>query len=454
LVFSTPKAESMRNFARFLFIFLAPTCVFARQSDPHSGTARHSGRPPASDSFYLLRPDHVFDGEQMHPGWQVLVHGRLIEAVGAAGSLRTPPGTVIIDLKGTTLLPGLIEGHSHLFLHPYNEVSWNDQVLKESRAERTARAVVHARATLLAGFTTTRDLGTEGAMYDDVGLKQAIEKGVIPGPRILCATRAIVATGSYGPRELNNDVESPHGAAEADGIEGITKEARIQIGKGADLIKVYADYRWGPNGESEPTFTIEELKKVVEVAASSGRVVAVHTGTTEGMRRAIEAGVATIEHGDGGTPELFALMKSKGIALCPTLAAGDAIAQYNGWRKGVDPEPERIRQKRESFRQALAAGVKICMGGDVGVYPHGDNAREMEMMVDYGMAPLDVLKSATSVNADVFGIAGKSGRVRPGLTADLLVVDGDPSADISGIRKVRWVMKDGLIYHPDGTTGR
>jgi imidazolonepropionase-like amidohydrolase len=444
----------MRNFARFLFIFLAPTCVFARQSDPHSGTARHSGRPPASDSFYLLRPDHVFDGEQMHPGWQVLVHGRLIEAVGAAGSLRTPPGTVIIDLKGATLLPGLIEGHSHLFLHPYNEVSWNDQVLKESRAERTARAVVHARATLLAGFTTTRDLGTEGAMYDDVGLKAAIEKGVIPGPRILCATRAIVATGSYGPRELNNDVESPHGAAEADGIEGITKEARIQIGKGADLIKVYADYRWGPNGESEPTFTIEELKKVVEVAASSGRVVAVHTGTTEGMRRAIEAGVATIEHGDGGTPELFALMKSKGIALCPTLAAGDAIAQYNGWRKGVDPEPERIRQKRESFRQALAAGVKICMGGDVGVYPHGDNAREMEMMVDYGMAPLDVLKSATSVNADVFGIAGKSGRVRPGLTADLLVVDGDPSADISGIRKVRWVMKDGLIYHPDGTTGR
>jgi imidazolonepropionase-like amidohydrolase len=253
---------------------------------------------------------------------------------------------------------------------------------------------------------------------------------------------------------LNNDIESPHGAAEADGVEGITKEARIQIGKGADLIKVYADYRWGPNGESEPTFTIEELKKVVEVAATSGRVVAVHTGTTEGMRRAIEAGVSTIEHGDGGTPELFALMKTKGIALCPTLAAGDAIAQYSGWRRGIDPEPERIRQKRESFRQALAAGVKICMGGDVGVFPHGDNAREMEMMAEYGMAPLDVLKSATSVNADVFGIAGKVGRVRPGLLADLLVVDGNPSIDISRVRKVRWVMKEGLIYHPDGTTGR
>jgi imidazolonepropionase-like amidohydrolase len=253
---------------------------------------------------------------------------------------------------------------------------------------------------------------------------------------------------------LNDDVESPHGAAEADGVEGITKEARIQIGKGADLIKVYADYRWGVNGEAAPTFTVEELRKVVEVAASSGREVAVHTSTTEGMRRAIEAGVSTIEHGDGGTPELYAAMKAKGIALCPTLAAGDAIAQYNGWRKGVDPEPDRIRQKRESFRQALASGVTICMGGDVGVYAHGDNAREMELMAGYGMIPLDVLKSATSVNADVFGIAKMTGRVKPGLFADLVVVEGDPSVDISRIRKVKWVMKEGAIYHPDGTMGR
>ena len=439
----------------FLIVYLwAPLGAFAQSGDPHSGTARHSPHPPAADSLYLLRPDRVFDGEQLHEGWQVLVDGHLIRAAGAAGSFKVPTGTVIIDLKGATLLPGLIEGHSHLFLHPYNEISWNDQVLKESRAERTARAVVHARATLLAGFTTTRDLGTEGAMYDDVGLKEAIEKGVIPGPHMLCATRAIVATGSYGPKELNDDVESPHGAAEADGEEGITKEARVQIGKGADLIKVYADYRWGVNGQAAPTFTIEELKKVVEVAASSGREVAVHTSTTEGMRRAIEAGVSTIEHGDGGTPELFATMKAKGIALCPTLAAGEAIAQYNGWRKGTDPEPARITQKRDNFRKALASGVTICMGGDVGVYAHGDNAREMELMAQYGMAPLDVLRSATAVNADVFGIAGKVGRVRPGLLADLLVLDGDPSTDISNVRKVRWVMKEGLIYHPDGTTGR
>jgi imidazolonepropionase-like amidohydrolase len=333
-------------------------------------------------------------------------------------------------------------------LHPYNEVSWNDQVLKESRAERVARAVVHARETLLAGFTTMRDLGTEGAMYDDVGLKQAIEKGVIPGPRILCATRAIVATGSYGPKELAYDIESPHGAAEADGVEGLTREVRTQIGHGADVIKVYVDYRWGLNGAAAPTFTVEELKKVVEVASSAGRMVAVHSGTAEGMRRAIEAGVTTIEHGDGGTPELFAAMKAKGIALCPTLAAGDAIAQYGGWRKGVDPEPERIKAKRASFRAAMDAGVTICMGGDVGVFSHGNNAMEMEDMVDYGMKPLDVLRSATSVNADVFRLASKLGRIKPGLLADILVVRGNPSMNISDVRKVVWVMKDGVIYRP------
>lgn len=398
---------------------------------------------------YLLRPDRVFDGEQLHPGWEVLVNGRSIEATGPAGSIKVPANATIIVLKGATLLPGLIEGHSHLFLHPYNETPWDDQVLKESRAERTARAVVHARQTLLAGFTTTRDLGTEGAMYDDVGLKETIEKGIIPGPRMLCATRAIVATGSYGPKQLAYDLETPHGAAEADGLEGVTKEVRTQIGHGADLLKVYADYRWGLNGAAEATFTVAELKQIVSVAASSGREVVVHSSTTEGMRRAIEAGVNTIEHGEGGNPELFAAMKAKNIALCPTLAAGEAILQYKGWRKGIDPDPDRIKQKKENFRQALASGVTICMGGDVGVYTHGTNAREMEDMVEYGMKPFDVLRSATSVNADVFRIANHVGRIKPGLFADLLLVQGDPSANISQVRKIIWVMKDGVIYHPD-----
>jgi imidazolonepropionase-like amidohydrolase len=411
-------------------------------------TSHPKGRP-VQDTFYLLRPDRVFDGEQMQAGWLVLVHNHLIEAAGAPATIKVPPGAITMDLKGTTLLPGLIEGHSHLFLHPYNEVAWNDQVLKESRAERLARATVHARKTLLAGFTTTRDLGTEGAGYDDVGLKLAIEKGIIPGPHMLVATRAIVATGTYGPKELSYDVESPvKGAAEADGMDALIREVRTQIGKGADVVKIYADYRWGLNKKAAPTFTVDELKKAVEVAGSSGRSVVVHASTEEGMRRSIEAGVATIEHGDEGTLEIFALMKKKGIALCPTLAAGDAVEQYGGWKKGVDPEPDRIKRKRQNFSAALASGVTICMGGDVGVYTHGDNAREMEAMVDYGMKPLDVLRSATSVNADVFRISDEVGRVRPGLLADLLVVEGDPSQNISRVRKVRWVMKEGVIYYP------
>lgn len=401
-----------------------------------------------ADTVYLLRPDRVFDGEQVHEGWAVLVRGHFIEAVGPLPAVRAPADAKVIEMKGATLLPGLIEGHSHLFLHPYNEVTWNDQVLKESRAERVARAVVHARQTLLAGFTTTRDLGTEGAGYDDVGLKQAIDKGVIPGPHILCATRAIVATGSYGPKELAYDIESPHGAAEADGLEGITREIRTQIGKGADVIKLYADYRWGVHDNAEPTFTVEELKKAVEVASSSGRIVVVHSSTSEGMRRAIEAGVTTIEHGDGGTPELFAAMKAKGIALCPTIAATESIAQYRGWRKGVDPEPGSVRRKRAVFKEALASGVTLCMGGDVGVFTHGNNAVEMEDMVEYGMKPLDVLRSATSVNADVFKIADRVGRIRPGLLADIVVVSGDPSVTMPDIRKVVCVMQDGVIYYP------
>jgi imidazolonepropionase-like amidohydrolase len=398
-----------------------------------------------TDSVWVLRPDRVFDGEQMHDGWQVIVQNDKIVFAGIVKDL--PPAARLLRLPGCTLLPGLIEGHSHLFLHPYNETPWNDQVLKESRAERVARATVHAKATLLAGFTTVRDLGTEGAGYDDAGLKLAIEKGIIPGPRMLVATRAIVATGSYGPKELNTDIDAPKGAAEADGMDGLTREVRTQVGKGADVVKVYADYRWGLNKEAMPTFTVDELKKVVEVAASSGRMVAVHATTAEGMRRAIMAGVTTIEHGDNGTEEIFRLMKQKGIALCPTLAAGDAIAQYNGWRKGVDSIPAGVRQKRESFRLALQAGVTICMGGDVGVFAHGDNAREMEMMVAYGMKPLDVLQSATSINADVFKMHDKIGRIRASLLADILVVEGNPSVNIHDIRNTKLVMKNGVIYY-------
>lgn len=399
-----------------------------------------------AQNSYRLKPAQVFDGDVMHKDWEVLVKGNKIVAAGASLSMQGEDSVIVVELPGCTLLPGMIEGHSHLFLHPYNETSWNDQVLNESRVERTARAVEHARRTLLAGVTTVRDLGTEGAMYDDVSLKKTIEKGVIPGPRMLVATRAIVATGAYGPKAEVPEQETIKGAAEVGNVEELLKEARTEIGKGADLIKIYADYRVGPNNEAMPTFTAAELKQVVEMVNSSGREVVVHSSTKEGMRRSIAAGVSTIEHGDDGDLEIFKLMKAKNVALCPTLAAGESISRYGGWKKGIDPEPMHVTAKRKSFQQALAAKVTMVMGGDVGVFSHGDNAFEMELMVEYGMKPLDVLRSATSVNADVFGIGKKLGRVQPGLLADLVAVEGNPADNIKAVRKVKFVMKDGKVY--------
>lgn len=409
---------------------------------PVAGVAQQ----PAST---LLLPEQVFDGEQMQPGWAVLVSGETIAAAGPREGISPPPGTRVIDLPGATLSPGLIEAHSHLLLYPYDQTDWNDQVLRESLALRVARATVHARQTLEAGITTVRDLGSEGAGYADVGLKEAIEQGVIPGPRMQVAGPAIVATGSYGPTGFAPEWEMPKGAEEADG-EALIRVVRNQIGKGADWIKVYADYRWGPEGEAQPTFTLAELKTVVEVAHSSGRPVAVHAVTPEGMRRAILAGVQTIEHGDGGTPEIFRLMKEHDVAFCPTLAAGDAISQYRGWNKGTEAEPERIRQKRGSFRDALAAGVTICHGSDVGVFPHGEAARELELMVDYGMTPLAALRAATSINARILRMEARAGRIAPGLVADLLAVRGDPVRDISDIANPLLVMKGGeLVREPE-----
>ena len=399
---------------------------------------------PATGETILLRPARVFDGVNPvpHEGWSVLVESDRIAAAGP--NLAAPAGARTIDLPGATLMPGLIEGHSHLFLHPYNEALWDDQVLHEPLALRTARAVVQADRTLRAGFTTERDLGTEGAGFADVGLKQAIDQGIVPGPRLLVSTKAIVARGAYGPKGFEPGVPIPQGAQEVAGVEEIVKAVRDQIAGGADIVKFYADYRWGKGEPSRPTLSQAELNAGTAAAHDAGRLVAVHATTAEGMRRAVLAGADTIEHGYGGTADVFKLMHDRHVALCPTIAASEAYARYFEHWNGQEPAPESVQENRRSFQLAMKAAVPICMGGDVGVYTHGQNWLEMDAMRRAGMPAASTLIAATSGNARIFHLADR-GQVRSGLLADLVAVDGDPTRDVSAVRAVRLVMKGGQI---------
>jgi len=407
----------------------------------------------AADPLIVIRAGRLIDGRTFAPRRDqlVLVRGRRIEAVRDA-SEAPPAGATVIDLGAATVLPGLIDSHTHLFLQGEEpaEGGYDVQLLKYPLSFRVARATVSARRALEQGFTTLRDLETEGAGYGDVGLKQAIEKGYIPGPRLFVVTRAISTTGGYPLEDYAPEVEVPKGAQIVDGPVEARKAAREQLDHGADWIKVYMTHRsWvGKNGElaSQPTMTVEELRAVVDETHGWGKKVACHAYSGTGLHRALDGGCDSIEHGLDLDDSAISQMLKQGTWYVPTLSV-----YYTDWAAPDTPDGQRDRLRASaheiSFKKALKAGVKIVYGTDMGGIPWTEPiAQDFPRMVEFGMQPMDAIQSATSRAAVMLDMEGKIGVIAPGAFADVIGVSADPLRDIKLLENVDFVMKDGQVF--------
>ncbi len=417
--------------------------------------AETAATPP---TFVVIRAGTLIDGTSASPRRDQLITIRgnsitEVTAAGAAGSPpNLPPGAAFVDLSQATVLPGLIDAHTHIFLQGEDPAlgGYDIQLLKYPLAFRAARATVSVHRALEQGFTTLRDMETEGAGYGDVGIKMAIEGGFIPGPRLFVATRAISTTGGYNLEGYAPEIEIPKGAQLIDGPIEARKAAREQLDHGADWIKVYMTHRsWvGKNGEliSQPTLTVEELKAIVDETHGWQKKVACHAYSGEGLQRALDGGCDSIEHGLQLTDAMITQMVRQGTWLCATLSP-----YYSDWAPADTPEGQRDRKRASdhevSFRKAVKAGVKIAFGTDIGGIPWTESiAQEFPRMVELGMTPMQAIQSATSRAADLLDMKGRIGVIAPGAYADVVAVSGDPLSNIKILENVGFVMKDGKVF--------
>jgi imidazolonepropionase-like amidohydrolase len=406
--------------------------------------------PAAPDKVYAVHASTLIDGTSAQPRHNVVVvvRGNKIESVSEGGN--PPAGAEVIDFPSSvTVLPGLIDTHTHIFLQGESpaEGGYDANLLKHPSSYRAARAVVAARRALEQGFTTLRDVETEGAGYGDVGIKEAINDGYIPGPRMFVSTRAISVTGGYPLEGYNPDLVLPKGAQLADGPVQLRKAAREQIENGADWIKVYMTHRSWLDKEghlvSQPTLTVEELRAVVDEAHGQQRKVACHAYGGIGLHRALDGGCDSIEHGLDLDDAAISQMRKQGTWLVPTLGV-----YYTDWGPENTPEGKRDRARAAvhevSFKKAMKAGIKIAFGTDMGGIPWTEPiAQEFEYMVKFGMSPMDAIRAATSKAADLLDMKGELGVIAPGAYADIIAVSGDPLASIDALKSVTFVMKDG-----------